>query len=96
MKIDELISGKARRVREIASRNGARRLRFFGSFARGSATPESDVDVLVSLDEGRDLLDLAGLMLELEDLLGRTVDVVEEETVPAEIMQRILAEAVEP
>ena len=96
MEIYELLSGKERQVREIASRNGARRLRFIGSFARGSAGPESDVDVLVSLDEGRDLLDLAGLKLELEELLGRTVDVVEEETVPPELRARILAEAVEP
>lgn len=60
-----------------AERNGARNVRLFGSVARGDAGPDSDVDLLVEFEPGRTLLDQAGLILELRDLLGVQVDVVD-------------------
>ena len=50
----------------------------FGSVARGDATEASDIDFLVDLDEGRNLLDLGGLLMDLRDLLGHDVEVVTE------------------
>ena len=61
-----------------AAESGAREVRVFGSVARGEERPESDVDLLVTLEPGRTLLDLARLELALERLLGRPVDVVTE------------------
>lgn len=52
------------------ARHGASNVRVYGSVARGEAGPDSDIDLLVDMEDGRSLLDLAGLHLELEDLLG--------------------------
>jgi len=48
----------------------------FGSVARGDETPESDIDLLVEFEPGASLLDLARIKLDIEDFIGRTVDVV--------------------
>jgi predicted nucleotidyltransferase len=64
------------RVLPTLRRYGVRRAAVFGSYARGAETPESDVDLLVEFEEGRTLFDLAGLRLDLVDLLGRETDVV--------------------
>ena len=77
-----------------AARHGATNVRVFGSVARGDADRASDVDFLVDFEPGRSLLDLAGLLVELEDLLGHPVDVVTEPGLKARIRQRVLAEAV--
>ena len=77
-----------------ASRHGATNVRVFGSVARGEADAASDVDFLVDFEPGRSLLDLAGLLIDLEDLLGHPVDVVTEPGLKARIRQRVLAEAV--
>ena len=78
----------------LAARHGASNVRVFGSVARGDANAASDVDFLVDVEEGRSLLDLAGLHVDLEDLLGLRVDVVTEPGPKARIRQRVLAEAV--
>jgi predicted nucleotidyltransferase len=64
-------------ILRIAAARGARNVRVVGSVARGDALPESDVDLLVDLDGDRDVLDLSGLILDLEEALGRRVDVLE-------------------
>lgn len=70
---------RARRVEiERVARNwGAYNLRVFGSVARGEARADSDVDFLVDFEPGRTVLDLSELMLDLQELLERKVDVVE-------------------
>jgi uncharacterized protein len=60
----------------VAAAHGATNVRVFGSVARGTAGPASDIDLLVDFEPGRTLLDHVGLWKELEALLGRTVDVV--------------------
>jgi predicted nucleotidyltransferase len=77
-----------------AARHGASNVRVFGSVACREAGGGSDVDFLVDFEPGRSLLDLAGLVVELEDLLGHPVDVVTEPGLKARIRQRVLAEAV--
>ena len=72
----------------------ARNVRVFGSVARGAARPDSDVDVLVELEAGRRLLDLGGLLMDLQDLPGRQVDVVTEPGLRDRIRERVLKEAV--
>ncbi len=80
---------------EIARARGASRVRVFGSVARGEAADGSDIDFLVDLEPGRSLLDLGGLLMDLQDLLERNVDVVTERGLRPRVAQRVLADAVE-
>lgn len=65
-------------VLRIASLNRATNVRVFGSIARGEDRPDSDVDLLVTFEPGASLFDQAGLIEDLEKLLGRHVDLVSE------------------
>lgn len=78
----------------IAEHRGARNVRIFGSVARGEAGERSDVDFLVELEPGRSLLDLGGLLMDLQELLNRPVDVVTEQGLRERIRQRVLDEAI--
>ncbi|HWM22253.1 MAG TPA: nucleotidyltransferase domain-containing protein [Ilumatobacteraceae bacterium] len=80
---------------EVALARGASRVRVFGSVARGDATDASDIDFLVDLEPDRNLLDLGGLLMDLQDLLQRDVDVVTERGLRPRVAQRVLADAVE-
>lgn len=81
------------RIVRIAAQHGARNVRVFGSALRGDARVDSDIDLLVDLEPGRSLLDHVGLWQDLEELLGRRVDVVVEGGISPHLEQRILAEA---
>jgi predicted nucleotidyltransferase len=69
-------------------------VRIFGSVARGDPTPNSDLDILVDMEEGRSLLDLVALWQDLQDLLGMRVDVISEGGMSPYLRAKILAEAV--
>ena len=94
MDINALLQNKREEILCIAAQHGARNVRVFGSVARGEAGPESDVDFLVELEPGRSLLDHAALLLDLEQLLGRKVDVATERSLKERIRVRVLREAV--
>jgi predicted nucleotidyltransferase len=94
MRLDQLLEEKRGEILRIASEHGAHEVRVFGSVARGEADRESDIDFLVELEPGRSLLDLGGLQMELESLLGRRVDVVTARSLKARIRERVLQEAV--
>ena len=93
MRHDQLVKEKREEILRIASRYGAHDIRVFGSVARGESERESDVDFLVELEAGRSLLDLGGLQMELEELLGCKVDVVTESGFYWLLRRRILKEA---
>lgn len=69
---------RARRddIVRVAATHGASNIRVFGSVARGTASSDSDVDLLVDFEPGRTLVDHVGLWQDLEALLGRSVDVL--------------------
>jgi hypothetical protein len=94
MALAALLVQKRQDVLRIAGRYGARRVRVFGSVARGEADAQSDVDFVVDLEPGRSLLDLGGMQFELEALLGCPVDVVTERGLKPRIRERVLREAV--
>jgi len=77
----------------IARRHGASNVRVFGSVVRGEDTQDSDVDFLVDMEDGRSLLDLAGLQQDFERVLGRKVDVLTVPGVNPYLKDRILREA---
>jgi predicted nucleotidyltransferase len=94
MGLDELLRAKRDEILRVATKHGARNVRVFGSVARGEADEESDIDLLVEFEPGRSLLDHAALWLELQDVLGRTVDVVSDRGIKPRIRNRVLSEAV--
>ena len=88
----ELLRVRRSEILRIAGRHGASNVRIHGSVARGAARPESDVDMLVDMEDGSSLLDLAALHLELEDLLGFPVEIATD--VKPRLRERVHAEAV--
>ena len=81
-------------ILDIAARHGARSVRVFGSFARGDARDDSDLDLLVDLEPGRSLLDLIAIKQDLEDALRTPVDVVTEAGLSPYLRQQVLDEAI--
>ena len=80
-------------ILRIATEHGAKNVRVFGSEARGEAGPNSDLDLLVDMDADRSLLDLVGLGQDLEDLLGRRVDVLTAASIHPRLRASVLADA---
>jgi uncharacterized protein len=78
MTLEELLKERREAILRICAKHGARNVRVFGSVARGEAGEGSDIDLLVEFEPGQSLLDHAALMLDLEDLLGRKVDIATE------------------
>ena len=92
MGIDE-IKRRKKEILALAAKYGASDIRVFGSVARGEAGADSDVDFLVSLEQGRSLFDLGGLLMDLQSLLHRKVDIVTEKGLHWYIRDRVIKEA---
>lgn len=82
-------------ILRLARRRGAHNVRVFGSTLHGDAGPDSDVDLLVDLEPDRNLLDLGGLQMDLQELLERPVDLKTEGFLRRDIRERVLDEAVQ-
>jgi predicted nucleotidyltransferase len=94
MDVDSTVKAKREEILRIAAQYGASNIRLFGSRARGDARADSDVDLLVDLPPRCSLLDVARLMMDLQDILGCKVDVVEPEGLHWYIRDKVLKEAV--
>lgn len=94
MSIYELLQAKRENILQTAAKYGAYNVRIFGSVARGEADSNSDVDFLVEMEPGRSLLDLGGLLMDLQELLGCNVDLVTEKGLRERIRERVLKEAI--
>ncbi|MDZ4739454.1 MAG: nucleotidyltransferase family protein [Alphaproteobacteria bacterium] len=92
--MNALLESKREAVLDLARRYGVTRVRVFGSMAREDATEESDVDLLVDVGEATTGFGLGGLLMDLQDLLGRRVDLVTEQALHPSIREKILSEAV--
>ena len=94
MIIDGILKEKRDQILSIASKYGARKVRVFGSIARGEGKRDSDLDLLVELEPGRSLLDIIAIKQDLEDLLDTKVDVVTEAAVSPYIRDEVLRQAI--
>lgn len=94
MKPSQALALHRREIRELVERNRARNPRIFGSVVYGRDTDASDLDVLVDPIPGTTLLDLGGLQVLLEELLGVHVDLLTPGDLPQRARDRVLSEAV--
>lgn len=94
MGVLELLRQRRNEILKLASQHGARNVRVFGSAARGEADGDSDIDFLVELEPDRTLFDLGALLMDLQDLLGRKIDIVTDDSIYWLLRRRILKEAV--
>ena len=93
MAIDPMLIHNRAAILRVAKENGATTVRIFGSFAKGTAGPDSDVDVLVELEPGRHLFDLIAIKHGIEDLLGREVHIVTEQAISPYVRDDIIRSA---
>lgn len=94
MDIAEQLKLKRAEILRLAEKHGAKNIRIFGSVARGEAEPESDLDILVEMDEDHTPFFPGGLLADLEELLGCKVEVVTENALHWYIRERVLKEAI--
>jgi predicted nucleotidyltransferase len=93
--VDNLLAGKREEILRLAEKHGARNVRVFGSTVRGETSEDSDIDFLVDWDYARiSAWGGIGLMMELEELLGRKVDLVSSRALHPLLRDRILQEAI--
>jgi len=92
MKID--IEEIKRKILPILQIYGVKKIGLFGSFVRGEMREDGDIDILVEIEKNISLLDFVGLKLEIEQALGRKVDLVEYNTIKPLLRERILKEQV--
>jgi predicted nucleotidyltransferase len=93
MPLRDALSDKRDQILRIAARYGATEVHLIGSVARGEESPDSDIDLLVRWSPTASLLDHAALSLELEQLLGRRVDLASEGWVKPRIRDSVYRDA---
>ncbi|OZH52541.1 DNA polymerase subunit beta [Hydrocoleum sp. CS-953] len=94
MKIREILQQKREEILNLAAQHGASNIRIFGSVARNEEREDSDIDFLVDMESDRSLLDRIGLIQDLEDLLGRKVDVATVKGLRESFRERIMSQAI--
>ena len=90
----DLLKFKRDQILALAKKHGVRRVRVFGSVARGDAVPSSDVDLLVDVGPDPSAWFPGGFVAELEDLLGRPVQVITERGLDELLREQVLGEAI--
>ena len=94
MDIERLVHEKRNDIRAIASKHGAYNVRIFGSMVRGESGPDSDIDFLVDAGPTTSSWFPAGLILDLEEILGRRVEVVTAKALNPYVRDHVLREAI--
>lgn len=93
MNVTTVLKENRQEILKVAERHGATNVRVFGSVARGEADEASDIDLLVTFAPEASLLQHAALIRELRELLGCSVDVVDDEGLRPRMRDRVLNEA---
>jgi predicted nucleotidyltransferase len=91
--MNNLITSNKTAILNLTKQYGVKTICLFGSMARGDVNENSDVDFLVELEQGRDLFDLGELLIDLQTLLQRKVDLVTRNALHPRIAAHVLKEA---
>ena len=94
MAFRQILKEKRNDILNLAAKHGAYNVRVFGSVARGEDRPDSDVDLLVDVGTATSSWFPAGLILDLEQILGRQVEIVTERGLNPHLREHVLREAV--
>jgi len=92
-KMDVLVEKNRKQILDIAKENGITNVRVFGSMARNEAGPDSDLDLLVEIINGKSGFALGGFLSDVTELVHRKVDVVTEKSLHPRIREKVLNEA---
>ncbi len=92
-KMDDIVEKHRQQILTLAKKNGIRNVRVFGSMARNEANPDSDLDLLVELEEGSTGFALGGFLHDVSNLVHRKVDVVTEKSLHPSLREKVLHEA---
>ena len=91
--MDNQLTQRREEIYGIARKYGIQNIRVFGSTVRGNNKEDSDIDLLVDVEDGRDLFDVGAFLMDLEELLHKTIDVVTENALHQTIRKKVLEEA---
>lgn len=91
--MNKLITDNQIAIKKLAKQHGIKTICLFGSMAKDEASDSSDVDFLVELEQGRDLFDLGELLMDLQALLQRKVDLVTKTSLHPRLHSQVLNEA---
>ncbi|MBS3954796.1 MAG: nucleotidyltransferase family protein [Methylomicrobium sp.] len=91
--MNKLIADNQIAITKLAKQHGIKSICLFGSMAKDDITDASDVDFLVELEQGRDLFDLGELLIDLQTLLKRKVDLVTKDSLHPRLYSRVVNEA---
>ncbi len=94
MKPSEALASNRAAIRHVVESHRARNARVFGSVLRGEDTDSSDLDILVDPTPEMTLMDVAAIQVELQRLLGVSVDVLTPKALPDKFRSVVLAEAI--
>ena len=94
MKPSDALASNRAAIRHVVGSHRARNARVFGSVLRGLDTESSDLDILIDPTPETTLMDVAAIQVELQRLLGVSVDVLTPRSLPDKIRMEVLAEAV--
>jgi hypothetical protein len=92
--MEKLLEALKRKITPVLKHHDVAHAAIFGSFAKGIAEEDSDLDVLVEFEGEKSLLDLVALQLELAEVVGRDVDVLTYRALHPRIKERVLREQV--
>lgn len=93
-RMDKLVEKNREVILSLARKNGVRNVRVFGSMARNDANKNSDLDLLVELEEGQSGFALGGFLEDVSSLIDRKVDVVTEKSLHSAIKNKVMQEVV--
>ena len=92
--VGQVVRAKREDILRLAAKHGATQVRLIGSVARGDDRPDSDVDFLLTWAEGTSLLDQAALAIEMEDLLGRKVEIASDGWLKPSVRESVYRDAI--